>query len=477
MRRKRRQSLASKLPFRLPLLLRVPMAVPLCSGLCLDAALAQDDVPAPTEPATTAPAQPGAPPETGPVVESGASSTGFAPGSASGSPYASPMHPLGGTSQLSTGPSATPFPLGGGLFQLGPVTFHPHLVYELSYGNGLQSAPGQRTDSWINTVSPGIFLGLGSHWSLDYTPTLRFYSTPHLDNALDHVVHFGGGTTYNDWVFALSQDYSLTSQPLIETGGQTDQELFGTSLSAVHALSSKMSLDLGVNQVFRFISQPIGQVFQATDTREWSTMDWLNYQFVPRFTFGVGLGFTYDQVTGSPDMTSERYQGRINWLPTDKLSFTLAGGLEDRQFLSSPQPDLLSPIFSLTAAYHLFEDTTFSASAQRTVSPSYYSGSLSEATSLTAGLHQRLLRRFLLDVTGSYTTTTYHSGASLSGVAAAGSYDYTSFEVRLGTALMTRGSISVFFQETFVSSSSTGVGSNLYNYTTTQGGLSFGYRF
>jgi hypothetical protein len=463
----------------------MPLAVPLCSGLCLDAALAQDETPTPSEPATTAPAapgtpaQPGTPAEGGPVVETGpAISTGLAPGSAAGSTYLSPLQPLAGTSQLSSPTTPTPLPMGGGPLQLGPVSFHPHLVYELSYGNGLQSAPGQRTDSLINSVSPGIFIALGSHWSVDYTPTLRFYSTPNLQNSLDHVVHFGGGTTYEDWAFALSQDYSLTTQPLIETGGQTEQELFATSLSAVHALNSKMSLDLGIDQVFRFVSQPIGQVFQVTDTREWSTMDWLNYQIVPRFTFGVGLGFTYDQVTQSPDMTAERYQGRINYRLAEKLTLTLSGGVEDRQFLSSPQPDLISPIFSFSALYQLFPNTSLSATAQRTVSPSYYSGSLSEATSINAGLHQQFPYKLVLDVTAGYTTTTYHSAASIVTPATFGSYDYTSFDIHLSRALFTRASASVFFQKTWVSSNTTvGPGGNLYNYNTTQGGFSLAYRF
>jgi hypothetical protein len=389
----------------------------------------------------------------------------------------SPLQPLAGTSQLSSPTAAAPVPTGSPLFHLGPVNFHPHIAYELSYGNGLQSSPGQRSDSWINTVSPGILLTLGSHWSLDYTPTLRFYSTKNLDNAVDHVVHFGGGTTFEDWSFALSQDYSSTSQPLIETGSQTDQEIFATGISAVHAFNSKMSMDLGLNQVFRFVTQPIGPNFQVTDTREWSTMDWLNYQVVPQLTFGVGLGFTYDQISDSPDMTAELYQGRVNWRPTQKLTFTLSGGFEDRQFLDSPQPDLLSPIFSLSALYQIFENTGLSAATQRTVSPSYYSGALSEATTVTAGLHQKFLHRFLLDLSGSYSTTTYHTTANISAAASVASYDYTSFQVRLSTAVLNRGSVAVFFQETFVSSNTSVVGGTLYNYTTRQAGLSLTYRF
>jgi hypothetical protein len=66
----------------------------------------------------------------------------------------------------------SPLPL-----QLGPITLHPHLDYQLSYGNGLQSSPGQPHNTIANQVSPGILFDLGEHWTLDYTPTLIYYSS------------------------------------------------------------------------------------------------------------------------------------------------------------------------------------------------------------------------------------------------------------------------------------------------------------
>jgi hypothetical protein len=131
-----------------------------------------------------------------------------------------PAARLAGTSQLAP-PPAVPLAALQPLLRWGPLTLQSHLLYQLSYGNGLQASPGQSSSSLINEVDPGILLQWGSHWSLGYTPTLRFYSDRALHNTYDNAVTLTGGTTYEDWSFGLSQSYASSSQPLIETAAQS----------------------------------------------------------------------------------------------------------------------------------------------------------------------------------------------------------------------------------------------------------------
>jgi hypothetical protein len=358
---------------------------------------------------------------------------------------------------------------------LGPVSVRPHLYYEVSYGNSLQASPGQHSNTLINQVSPGILLTLDNHWFLDYTPSLRFYSSRLFQDGVDHVVSLSGGTTFHDWSFGLLQAYSSTEQPLIETAGQTQEELFLTSLTANHSLGSKMSLDLTANQNLRYLDQS-STIAPLNDSRTWSTMEWLNYLIEPHLSAGIGVGFTYDNVSSGPDMTSEQYQARVNWRVSDRLSFLLAGGFEDRQFLSSGTPDLLSPIYSASAQYQIFEPTTLSLTASRSVVPSYFQSEITDLTSISAGLHQRLLGKVYFDASGGYSSTDYHSTSTIFGPAVASNYEVTSLNLRLSTTFLKRATASVFFQQTYVSSSS-GAVTALFNYTTTQGGLSLGYAF
>lgn len=383
-----------------------------------------------------------------------------------------PPPPLAGTSQLAPGPLLTPVaPTEMGPLHLGRIDFRPHLAYQVSYGNGLQSAPGQQSDTLINTISPGVLIRLGSHWTLDYTPSIRLYSDSRFKDGTDHAVSFAGSTSYNDWTLGLSQSYASTSQPLIETGAQTDQEAYNTALTASHQLGSQMSMDLAVNQSFRFIDQAVASE-ALSNVREWSTTDWINYQFAPRLTVGIGAGFTYDNMAEGPDMTSEQLQGRVTWKVRDKLSFLLTGGLNDEQFLNSASSDLLTPIFSLAATYQLFDATTLSLSGSRSVTPSYFQNQSTEVTSINAGLRQRLLGKLFLGLAGSYGTTTYHGTTSGPTAAGIGNYDITSFNASLSTVLRKRVTASAFYQLSYNSS-----GSALYNYTIRQAGLSLAYQF
>lgn len=381
-----------------------------------------------------------------------------------------PSPNLAGTSQLAP-PSTVPLSPVPPLLRWGPLTAQTHVSYRLSYGDGLQASPGQQSKIVMNQVSPGIRLSWGGHWALDYTPVLTFYSSSAFRDTFDNAVTLTGQTAYGDWTFGLLQAYASSSDPIIETASQLDQESYSTGLTATRQLGSQTSLELGANQSFRFLDSTVpGE--PLSDSRSWSTMDWLNYQFWSRFSVGVGLGFGYDNLAVGPDMTSEQFQGRIIWVVVKKLSFVLSGGGEDRQFLGSGAPDLISPIFSLSAQYSPFEVTTLSVSASRTISPSFFQDQVTESTSMGAALHQRLLGKLFLDLSGGYGTSTYHAGTTGPAVANVSNYDTASLSVALSTTLFTRVSASVFFTQNYITS-----GSAAYNYTTTQTGLTLGYQF
>ena len=356
------------------------------------------------------------------------------------------------------------------MLRWGPLTVQSHLLYSLSYGNGLQASPGQSSSSLINEVDPGILFQWGSHWSLDYTPTLRFYSSRAFQNTFDNAVTLAGSTTYEDWSFGLSQSYASSSEPLIETAAQTDQQIFSTGLNATRQLGSQTSLELGASQSFRYLGNTVAG--EQSDTRSWSTMDWLNYQFWSRLGAAIGVGFGYDNLAVGTDMTSEQLQGRITWLVVNKLSFVLSGGAEDRQFLAPGVPDLISPIFSFSAQYSLFETTTLSLSASHTVSPSFFSDQVTEGTSISAGLHQRLLGKLFLDLSGGYGTSTYHASSTAPASPNISNYDTTTFGARLSIPVLKRGTAAVFYSMNYNSSAAA-----TYNYTTTQVGLELSYRY
>ncbi len=375
---------------------------------------------------------------------------------------------------------ASPVPL-----QWGPATAHPHVDYQFSYGNGINSSPGKSQNTIVQMLSPGTLFNLGDHWTLDYTPTLTFYSSRNFQNTLGQSVHLGWGSAYGgDWFFSGSQSYSDTSDPEIETAAQTDREAYSTALNASHQINEELSLDLGLNQNLNYVGNG-GSVTNSlqnlANTKTWSTMDWLNYQFWPRLSAGVGPGLGYVQQVGAPDAIYEEYQGRINWRATDKVSFQVSGGLYDEQYLGGGLSPLATPIFNASVQYLPFEQTELSLSAGRSVSQSSFQSQQTENTSITVALNQRLLGRLHLNLSGSYGATDYLATESrLPGnLSTSRSDELYSFNARLSCPVFKRGTVSIFYTYTDNSSTQSGfaVAGSGYGFSSSEVGLAFGYRY
>ncbi len=348
-------------------------------------------------------------------------------------------------------------------FQYGIFTLRPHPFYRFLYGNGILSNTNQVANTVINQFSPGFLVDIGRQWTLDYTPTLTFYSSSQFHETLDHAITLTGGTAYEDWTLGLSQVVAFTSDPLVETATQTSQETYSTRLNASCQLNSKMSTDLEFDQ--NFISAD-----QFNSSREWSTFDWLNYQFWPRLDAGVGADFGYVNMQTGPDMTYEQLQVRADWRATDKISFRVHVGGEDRQFLGGTNSnDLLNFVFGAAIQYQPFEVTKISIGADRTVSPSYFGGA-TENTDFTGDLNQRLLGKLYLDLQGGYHTVKYVD--PVSGTSGNRQDDLYTVSVQLSYPFAQRGTMAAFYQASSNSSTQPGFG-----YSSSQVGFQISYSY
>jgi hypothetical protein len=335
------------------------------------------------------------------------------------------------------------------------------LFYQFLYGGGIQSSPGQSHDTIVQSFAPGMLLVLSPRWTLDYTPTFTFYSQDSFQNNVGQAVTLTGGAAFENWVFGLSQNFTYSSVPQVQTGKQTDQENSVTALTASTALNSKMSVDLGLTQTLNF---PDG--FQIT--REWSTLDWLNYEFWPRLTAGIGAGVGY--LDESESAVFEQLESRAAWRATDKISLEASVGGQFTQFTEGGESQLVTPTFSASVQYQPFEQTKISLGANRSVVPSYYQNQISEVTSVNGDVRQRLLGEFFLDVNAAYNLS--HYTASASGVAANSSSDYYTVNVQLSTGFLKRGTVAIFYNYSDNLTSQSGLA-----FSSSQIGFNVGYRY
>ena len=384
--------------------------------------------------------------------------------------------PLMGTSVIGAPPGVA-IGTGPGIPIWGPIDLHPSLFYSFVYGNGIEFQPGQQSKTSVNTISAGFLFDLGSHWKLDYTPSYAIYSDPAFRNTLSHALFLSGGTTYEDWAFNFSQSYARSDDPLIETGTQTAQEAYGTTIGAAYQMSSKLSLQLGASQDFRFADQ-------FDDVRSWTGSSGLNYQFIPQLGMGIALAGGYNDLSVGSSMPFESLQGTMNFRPGKKLTLTLSGGAEDLQFVHPSAPPLITPVFSATLAYQLFSDTTIALSGSRSVTPSYFGNQVEVVTAVGGSIQQRLSKKLSLGVSAGYSSQPLTSivpaplpkfflGAPpTTSLVEDQQNNSSSFGVNLSYAVIKRGTISVFYSVNENSSSQSN-----YKYSSSQIGFSLAYRY
>lgn len=371
-------------------------------------------------------------------------------------------------------------------FKLGPITFRPHPYYHFLYNTGIKSSTNSSQRSIIQELSPGMTVDLGRHWTLDYTPTIRFYSNRAFRNSVDHAVTLAGGTHYEDWVFNLAQTYNQSDSTLVETATQTKQQSYDTEFGGSRVLNERLALDFGVSQVFNFVSG-------SQDSRTWSTMEWLNYEYNQRLIFGVGVGGGYVNIESdstppinNPDQVYEQMSARVQWRATDKIGLTLTGGFQEREILATGYDNQLNPTFGASIDYAPFDHTTITLSGSRTVAPSDYFASAQSQATTSVGLqvNQRLLEDYFVTLGAGYTQNEFDQSQRVllpsppfppGTMATLGSIrndnDYN-FSVRLGRTFLKRGNVAITYQYTDNISSDPG-----FSYRSNQIGFELGFTY
>jgi hypothetical protein len=348
-------------------------------------------------------------------------------------------------------------------YQWGPVTLYPHLLYRFLYGDGIEVSQGAHASTYENDLSPGLLVDLGKYWTLDYTPTWTLYSNHQFTDTVDHAVNLAGGTTYDDWALQFSQGYDYVNQPLIETGGQTTQQTFSTAFTASYHFGSRMQLDSTPSQTLRFTKG-------FSDSREWSDDEKLHYLFSKHLDAFVALGLGYVEESNSPDMNYLQPSMGVTCHPTDKLSVEADAGFEDRRFLGSNASDLVTPVFGASVLYQPATTTKLTLAGARQVDVSPFQNQITKTTNLSADLNQRLLQHFYLDASLGQEWVNYVSSVGNAGPER--DDEIYTFEVKLSTVFLSRGTVSVFYEDSHDSSNTPGFG-----FTSHQIGFETGYRY
>jgi hypothetical protein len=367
------------------------------------------------------------------------------------------------TTQLSATTNAvSPVPA---FLQWGSVTAHPRISYSFVSSTGVQYQPGSATNTTIQTLSPGITLELGTHWSLDYQASWNVYSSRQFNDTLDHALSLLGATTYENWTFNFSQGFSRSTQPLIQTGRQTQQDQYSTSITALDRLDQHLMLETDASQSLLYTTD-------FNDTKEWSLLEWLHYQFSPQLDTALGIGPGYVEVNNGADMNYYKFLGKIDWRPSTKLNLHLDGGLDHRRLRTANASYIDNPIANASIGYKIFDHTMLTFGASRTVSASYFANQIQKSLGWNAGVNQRLLGIFNLSLSAGDQKSTYELTDPTTSTTSTRDDNDHWYDARVSTVVLKRGTISIFYRRSKNASSTPG-----YSFSSNQVGLEFRYQY
>jgi len=377
--------------------------------------------------------------------------------------------------------------------QWGTLEAKPHFSDRFVYSDGLQASLGHPLSTHINSLSAGVLLDIGSHWTLDYNPTWIAYSNHAFKNSVDQSLKLVGAGEIGDWLAQFGQDYSSTNSTRIETGRQTKEEVSSTSLSLIHRFNGVLSIQLGGVQDLHYIEL-------SPNYYDWYSEDWLVYRVNSRLEYSVGCRLGYTDYSPGSYLTSSRYQARVQWRMTDLVTLSAQGGREHREFHKHGVPAQDSPAVSASLQYRPFDHTLLNFSASQMTTPSYFANSVIENKGWNAELQQRLLGKLNFtagysrmkahyfgshtDLVPSYTIENVLDGSgNVIGTITHVTYTPTtvldlrddttrSYHFRLSTPLLKRGTVALLYERNHNTSSIAG-----YSFTSTQVGCEIGYRF
>jgi len=384
----------------------------------------------------------------------------------------------GGKEVTGAAPLAAPV---DALARWGAVHVHPHVSYQFIYATGIHDQPGNQADTYSQTLSPGVTIVLGPHATLDYTPSIRFYSEKDFHNTVDHSVSFHAGYNIGDWTLGVSQGVAITDEPLIETSSQVGQSIYQSGLVASYSMNDKFTLattaTMGLSYASGgattniFVGGPNAAAAQLTDSKDYNATETLDYKFNDKLSGGLSASFGYTDQTGGFRSFQENYGVHVGWHPAQKFSAMVSGGFEQRNFLDSQASTAWNPVYSATIGYQMFEHTALSLYANRSTDASIFDGQLSENTSLGVGLSQRLLGKLELSLGFGYNKTDLLSTAT-SNLSTSRSDDGTSFTAGLVVPFLTRCSFSAFYEYSQNNSSQKG-----FSYDSSQVGATLSWSY
>ena len=250
-----------------------------------------------------------------------------------------------------------------GGFHRGEFTLNTSLSTGFNYFSASGDQAGSSTNQFYATLSPEVDFTLGEPatgkvLNFQYFGSLSLGDTDGRSTPYDQSFDLRGVLTLTKLTLGIGLSFQEFAGGDRDFGGRdVGRELLSLALTGNYQYSVKSSFESDLTVPIR--------IFESGDSSEGVTStNFLNYDYSPLTTFGVGVAVGAVGVEHNATQVFEQLLGRITYTSS---GFLIVNGTVGVEFRDAGDKEEINPIFGLGATYQLREGTTLALTSERRV--------------------------------------------------------------------------------------------------------------
>ncbi len=246
---------------------------------------------------------------------------------------------------------------------------HVFLNTKGSYDDNVFHTPDRKVSDFIWNVSPGLTIGNVNaedehtpvnQLYLRYSPTFVVFTDQKAADSVEQDALFDYARSFGKLDLKAEQTYRHLTGNQEESGVRINRDLYNTQLNLGYEWSEKTRIEGA-------LQQNIEDYPSAFGSKEWSAAGFVVYQLDAKIRLGPGLRLGYLDVDHSPNHYFQQLLAKVAYEASEKLHFSLDGGLDLREYSEGEKDARVSGVFHGDVDYLLSDATTLGAGIYREI--------------------------------------------------------------------------------------------------------------
>jgi len=259
------------------------------------------------------------------------------------------------------------------------------------------------SDEYVQTRMPLNEPTTGDYAFMNYTANATHFLSHDSADAVDQDAEIKSQWAFSKTILGLNAQVQELSGPEVDLGMRTRRTIFTIDATANYTVSDKTSFDFDAGGTVRRYASELS-------SSELHGQAFMNYQWAPKTSIGVGVAAGLRQLDTTPDQYYQQGLLRASYNATERLSINLNGGIEvDEASGGSTQ---LNPVFGLGASYNIDAQDDLGLNASRSTSSSAVTtGETTETTAVNIEFRRRIYASFSFAFSLGYQNLEFYDQA------------------------------------------------------------------